>query len=128
MKLDFSKLPLIIIIMAITIPMGVKAIVIGNFISTFICYFINAYLPGKLFNFGIKAQFRIFYKIAIATSFMAIAVWGTMALFNMPIIKLTIGIIAGIISYLIISSLLRIEELKQIIELICLKINKKINP
>ncbi|MDE6339491.1 MAG: lipopolysaccharide biosynthesis protein, partial [Muribaculaceae bacterium] len=34
MKLDFSKLPLTILTMLITIPLGVKAIVIGNFVTT----------------------------------------------------------------------------------------------
>lgn len=122
MKLDFSKIPLIIIIMAITIPVGVKAIVIGNFISTFICYFINAYLPGKLFNFGVKAQFKIFYKIAIATSIMALAILVSMVHFQMPIIKLIVGVITGSISYLAISFFLGIDELKQIRELISARI------
>lgn len=121
MKLDFSKLPLIIITMAITIPMGVKAIVIGNFISTFICYFINAYLPGKLFNFGIKAQFRIFYKIAIATSIMAIAAFVAMFMVNEIIIKLIIGIIVGIVFYIVMCEILNIAQLKEIKEIILSK-------
>lgn len=52
MKLDFSKIPLVLIILAITIPISVEAITIGSFISSFICFFINAYLPGRIFGYG----------------------------------------------------------------------------
>ena len=118
MKLDFSKTPLIILTMVITIPMGVKAIVIGSFISTFICYFINAYFPGKLFNFGIKAQFRLFWRIAIATIGMAIIVWIIMGIFDSPTMKLFMGILSGVIGYTIFSILFNIREMKEIIQII----------
>lgn len=123
MKIDFAKLPLTIITMVITIPLGVKAIVIGNFINTFICYFINAYLPGKMFNFGVKAQFRIFYKIAIATSIMALSVWVSMHCFDQMIVKLLIGIFTGIVSYSFASKLLHISEFMEIKNLAFSKIN-----
>lgn len=126
MKLDFSKMPLIVLTMFITIPLGVKAIVIGSFVSTFICYFINAYLPGKLFNFGVKAQFKIFWRIVLATSFMALAVWLTMGVIEVAILKLIIGIIIGIISYVASGYILKIKELSEISKIIAsqLKINK----
>lgn len=114
MKVDFSKFPLSIITMIITIPLGVKAIVIGNFINTFICYFINAYLPGKMFNFGVKAQFRIFWRIAIATSIMTLVVWWSMMFFESALLKLFIGVLMGIVSYVIASDILRINEFFEI--------------
>ena len=52
MKLDFSKAPLILIVLAITIPISVEAITIGSFCTSFICFFINAYLPGRMFGYG----------------------------------------------------------------------------
>lgn len=118
MKLDFSKMPLIVLTMCITIPIGVKAIVIGSFVTTFICYFINAYLPGKLFNFGVKAQFRIFWKIVIATLIMAIATWSAMLIVQSSLIKLIIGVLTGVISYLVMAFLLRISEMKEIEKII----------
>lgn len=124
MKLDFSKLPLTIVTMIITIPLGVKAIVIGNFINTFICYFINAYLPGKMFNFGVKAQFKIFWKIAIATSIMALSVWLSMFLFKSTILKLAIGILTGILSYTVSSYILKIREESEIINILLIRLKK----
>ena len=52
MKLDFSKAPLILAILAITIPISVEAIAIGSFCINFLCFFINAYLPGRMFGYG----------------------------------------------------------------------------
>lgn len=118
MKLDFSKLPLDILTMAITVPLGIKAIVIGNFASTFICYFINAYLPGKMFNFGVKAQFKIFWKIAIATSFMALSIWLSMMIFESTLLKLLLGLVIGIVSYIVISHILQIKELSEISQIV----------
>lgn len=71
MKIDLSKIPLILIILAITIPMGVKAIVIGSLIDTFICYFINAYYPGKLFGYGAWKQIKDWRYIFLSLLIMA---------------------------------------------------------
>ena len=58
MKLDFSKAPLILATLAVTIPLGVEAITIGSFFISFTCFFINAYLPGRLFGYGAWEQIK----------------------------------------------------------------------
>ncbi len=58
MKIDFSKAPLVILSLVITIPLGVEAICIGSFVTSFICFFINAYMPGKLFGYGAWQQIK----------------------------------------------------------------------
>ena len=118
MKLDFSKIPLTIATMAITIPIGVEAMVIGSFINTFICYFINAYLPGKLFNFGVKAQFRIFWRIMLSTALMALVTWLAIFKIENDLAQLIVGILSGIFSYTLFSLLFRIKELTEIKEII----------
>lgn len=122
MKLDFSKIPLLIITMMITIPISVKAIVIGSFINSFICYFINAYLPGKLFNFGVKAQFNIFWKIMVVTALMALVTFLSMNLFTAPILKLIFGFIIGSVSYFVLAYLIKIPELEEIVDIIKIRL------
>lgn len=72
MKLDFSKAPLILATLAVTIPLGVEAITIGSFFISFTCFFINAYLPGRLFGYGAWEQIKdwryIFLSLAIMTA------------------------------------------------------------
>lgn len=113
MKLDFVKTPLVVLSMALTLPISVKAVVIGNFATSFICYFINAYLPGKMFGFGIVAQFKIFYKMAIATVCMALVTGITVSYIGNPILQLLVGGCVGAVSYWSFCSLLRVDMLRE---------------
>ena len=74
MKLDFSKAPLILIVLAITIPISVEAITIGSFCISFICFFINAYLPGRLFGYGAINMIRDWRYIFLSLGAMVLAV------------------------------------------------------
>ncbi|MDE5882802.1 MAG: lipopolysaccharide biosynthesis protein [Muribaculaceae bacterium] len=124
MKVDFAKIPLIVLAMVITIPMGVEAIVIGNVVTTIISYFINAYLPGKIFNFGVKAQFKIFWKITLATIGMALCVWGSMLMCTSELLKLLIGILTGLTAYLIFTTILRVSELAEITQIVANRLSR----
>ena len=74
MKLDFSKAPLVLIVLAITIPISVEAITIGSFCISFICFFINAYLPGRLFGYGAINMIRDWRDIFLSLGAMVLAV------------------------------------------------------
>lgn len=114
LKVDLLKLPLTILTMVITIPLGVKAIVIGSFISTFICYFINAYLPGRMFDLGITAQFRILWRILLATIIMAFTAICLSFLIGDPIIELFVIGSYSILIFIIFANLLHIPELGEV--------------
>lgn len=121
LKVDLSKLPMTIIALVITLPISVKAVVIGNFITTFISYFINAYLPGKMFGFGVKAQFHLFYKIIIASLLMAIIAIIIKDMFQHPFPRLVVVGFISLICYLIICRLFKLPVLKECWELIVSK-------
>ena len=99
MKLDFSKAPLTIIILAITIPISVKAIVIGSFVDSFLCFFINAYLPGKMFGYGAWKQLKDWKYIFLALVLMSIAVMGFMHFVDNVWLQLFVGGTIGLIVY-----------------------------
>lgn len=120
LKVDLSKLPIIIIALVVTIPLGIKAIVIGSVATSFISFFINAYMPGKLFGYGALAQLRDMSKIILATLFMILVVIFVLNIFDNLVVKLIASIFAGIFSYLFFSKILKIEGLKEI-ELVFLK-------
>lgn len=124
LKLDLCKIPLIILSMIITIPISVKAIVIGNVIVTFICYFINAYLPGKLFGFGVKSQFKVFYKIILTTAITALITHLSMMLFDDNLTKLVIGCFSSVVSYYLLSLMFKVNEVYEINKLIKKYINR----
>lgn len=101
MKLDFSKAPLTILILAITIPMSVKAIVIGSFVDSFLCFFINAYLPGRMFGYGAWKQIKDWRYILLSIVLMSLFVLGFMQLVENAWLQLLVGGSLGILVYVV---------------------------
>ena len=112
MKVDLSKLPLECIILAITIPLGIKAIVIGNLIATIICFFINGYYPKKFFNYGGWEQLKDSAKIFLALIFMGGTTYFSLSFFQNHFAQLLIGSLIGGIIYLLCCYMLRIIDFK----------------
>ena len=99
MKLDFSKAPLILIVLAITIPISVEAITIGSFCTSFICFFINAYLPGRLFGYGAIKMIRDWRYIFLSLGAMVLAVLTYLHFVTDIWLQLFGGGIIGIVVY-----------------------------
>lgn len=118
MKVDLSKLPLALIVMAITVPFGILWVVIGNLFTTIIAFFINTYYPGKIFGYGAWRQIKEMKFVILATIIMSLSVWGINQLFDNDYLRLSIGATIGIIVYLLIASLLKMEELIEIINIL----------
>jgi teichuronic acid exporter len=117
LKVDLSKAPLIIVALLITIPMGIKAIVIGNVVTTVISFFINAYMPGKLFGYGAISQLRDMLPVFIVTSLMALIVFILTSMTDNLLLQIVIGGILGPGAYLLFSYIFGVGELKEFKEL-----------
>lgn len=100
MKLDFAKIPLDILILIITIPIGVKAIVIGSLINSFICFFVNAYLPGKIFGYGAWQQIKDWRYILLSNLLMVISVLFCIFVINNVWLQLFVAGGVGVLVYL----------------------------
>jgi O-antigen/teichoic acid export membrane protein len=124
LKVDLSKAPLMIIALLITLPISVKAMVIGQVIYSLICYFINAYVPGKLLGHGAFSQLKTIWPTMILTLIMAILVLLSINFIETDFLKLLIGIAVAVISYVGISHVLKFEELlefKKLLRIIRIK-------
>lgn len=100
LKIDLSKLPLTVLVLWITIPRGVEAIAIGIFCESFICFFINAFLPGRLFGYGAWSQIRDWRGIFASAAIMSGTVWGFLKLFSNVWVQFIGGGILGIGVYI----------------------------
>lgn len=100
MKLDFSKTPLIILSLVITIPISVEAICIGNFVTSFLCFFINAYLPGRMFGYGAWKQIKDWRYILLSLLIMTIFVYVFLYFVGNMWLQLFVGGSVGIIAYI----------------------------
>ena len=99
LKVDLAKLPLILLTFVITIPISVEAIAIGDFVSTFICFFINAYLPGRMFGYGAWAQIKDWRFIILSMAIMAGVVWLILQLVTNVWLQLFVGGFVGVLVY-----------------------------
>lgn len=124
LKADFLRLPLIVINLVITIPLGINAVAIGNTIVIIISYFVFAYYPGKLYGYGAYKQTKLLVKIFIAVIFMSLIVLLFLYYSTNNYISLIIGGVIGFISYIIFAYLLKVEELNEIINVL----NKMFRP
>ena len=123
---DLAKLPLMVATIIITVPMGIKYIVIGSVIVTFINYFINAYFPGKKLGYGAIKQIRDCYKTIIAAGCMYLAVYvlntSIFATSNSYFIQLMVGGLLGMSVYAGCHILLKTKEVGEIVSLVKEKI------
>ncbi|MFC6099537.1 lipopolysaccharide biosynthesis protein [Olivibacter domesticus] len=114
LKTDLSKLPVIVIGMIITLPMGTQAVVIGSFVITVISYFINAFPSGLLFGYGPIKQLKDCYKILLSTLIMAGCTYASMRFFDAPLLQLITAMIVALISYLGAAITLRVKEMNEL--------------
>lgn len=117
LKVDLSKLPMIVLALIITIPLGIKAMIIGQIVTSFISFFINAYLPGKYFGYGAISQLKDMLPIITVTLLMAGGVYLLNGLLDSSWLKLLLGASSGVIFYFFVTRLLKIEEAKEVVAL-----------
>lgn len=115
LKVDIIKIPIIILTMIITFPISMKAVVIGKAVTAFIYFCINAFMPGRLFNFGPFKQLICAWKGILATLVMSAFVFFITKVITSNILCLIIGIIGGIVVYVLVLLVLHEEELRTIL-------------
>lgn len=126
-KVNLIKTPMTILALIITVPFGVKAVVIGHFVTSFISFFINAYYPGKLFGFGSARQVKEMRYVVFSTVIMSVSVSTVYMMLSSDVLKLFICGPMGIVVYLISAYLFKIKEIDEVIQLLRLlfiKVNR----
>jgi len=127
LKVEVLKSPIIFLGLVLTIPLGLKAVVIGYFVVALICFFVNAYYPGKLFGYGAIKQIKEMRRVICAVLIMSLSIFGMLTILSTDFIKLAICIPIGIAIYLVSSYLFKIKETNEVfnmIRLIILKIKE----
>lgn len=123
LKVDLSKLPITVGALLITAPFGLTAVVVGNFLVSLICFFINAYYPGKWYGHGAWQQIKSMLPMMVATLLMSAALWFIRV--DNGIYEILVKVIVGAIVYYLASMLLKIESCYEVNRIILSKINKK---
>lgn len=123
LKVDLSKLPITVGALLITAPFGLTAVVVGNFIVSLICFFINAYYPGKWYGHGAWQQIKSMLPMMVATLIMSAALW--FIRIDNGIYEIMVKVAVGAVVYYLASMLLKIESCYEVNKIILSKIKKK---
>ncbi|CAI1722766.1 lipopolysaccharide biosynthesis protein [Serratia proteamaculans] len=122
LKVDLSKLPITVGALLITAPFGLTAVVVGNFIVSLICFFINAYYPGKWYGHGAWQQIKSMLPMMSATLVMSAALW--FIRIDNGIYEIMVKVAVGAVVYYFSSMLLKIDSCYEINKIILSKIKK----
>ena len=109
LKLEIVKKIIGLIILGISIPFGVYAMALGVLVTSIISTFVNAYPNLKLINYSIQEQWKdiipsLFLSIAMGSVVYSIQWFGMTA-----IITLIVQIIAGLVIYIGLAKLFKLE-------------------
>jgi len=114
LKIDLSKLPLTVGALLITYRFGIFYVVVGQTVVTLICFFINAYYPGKLLKYGALKQLNDIKPMIIAVLGMAGVMYSVVQLIPYDILKISISLIMGFSTYYGICYIQGINEIKEV--------------
>ena len=118
LKAEIIKKSIGVSILAVTIPMGLVPICYGIVVSTFLSVCCDTYYTRKLIGYGLLAQLRDLFPLLLHSLIMGIAV--LMVEYFMPteIMKLIVGVLAGMTYYVLGAVLCRFKEMKEILSII----------
>lgn len=125
LKVDLSKLPMTILALIITLPLGVKAMVIGHVVTSSIAYFINAYLPGKYFGYGAIAQLKDMWPYMLGSVLMAFTTLLAINFIESNLLQLIIGAVTAVVTYLLFCYWMKVDEINEIKDIVGKLFRKK---
>jgi teichuronic acid exporter len=121
-KLEIWKKVMGVCIIIITLPLGLKTMLWGQVVSSFIALFMNTWYTGKLYNYGIWKQGRDIIQYLLTAIIICFLLYQLIGFFDSNWIKLMIGGLSYTILYIGITWIFRSEELEQTITLVFLPI------
>ncbi len=124
LKLELIKAPLIVGTLALTIQYGLEAVVIGQAIVSFLCFFINAYVPGKMANYGAFQQIKDMGPTLLATAGMTASILPIILFVPSDLWQLLLSIPIGGAVYYLLSLAQKTDEIKEVNILLQNLINK----
>ncbi|MCH7226411.1 lipopolysaccharide biosynthesis protein [Haloferula sp. A504] len=118
LKINLIKKLNLAIVIALTYPYGIEAMLWGQVATSILAFFINAWPNRKLMHFGIRKQLQIMAPYAIISLIMAVAVMVVVyGLKASPWVEVLVGVLLGVLIYLIGIRIVRVPEHRELASL-----------
>ena len=118
LKLELIKKPIAFAILLVSIPFGIKWMIIGKASYEFIAFVFNCYYTGKILDYGFLKQLKQILPIAFRSILMGMVVYYTTMMFDGNILKLLFGVLTGVFSYIIFCVIMHDNSLYVLIEIV----------
>ena len=110
LKIDLLNKAIILVLVYLTYPYGIAAMIIGQIIQSFIAYWLFSYYAGKYLNYTMLKQIRDMLPIMISTILMAFFIFFLKSfIINNIYFLITVQVLLGTIIYILICLLLKID-------------------
>ena len=120
LRLEVFKKLLAIPVILVAIFMGIKSMLIGFIILSFVTYFVNAYWSGKLIDYSFKEQVIDLVPSFLLSVFIGLVVFGLGFILDIrPVFLLILQISIGGLLTIILSQIMKIEgyiEIRNVIK------------
>ena len=110
LKGTFFKRPIAFVLLFIALGISVRAICIATIFTSFMELLTNMYFTNKVANLTYFQQIKSQADVILASLFMGIAAYLTTFMFDTAITKLIMGVLAGTITYIMLTFVFRFEE------------------
>jgi len=119
--LDILKMIISLLIIAVVIVFdyGIYGLLWANFISTIIAFFVNSYFSGKFISYSTKEQIIDMIPALLNSILMGVIVYFSgVILPQNSFIRLAMQITIGIVTYVFLSKLAKVEEFDMMYQLV----------
>ena len=117
-RLEIFKKVVGVIIMCITIPNGILWMVSGSVVSSMIALIINTYYTGKIIHVGYFKQMRDLFPIFGVSFAMWLVIHVSFWLSSNIYTQLFIGVIVGVVFYLVSAKIILKSEWNDVLDMI----------
>jgi hypothetical protein len=119
LKLEIMKKILAVTALIITYRWGISAMIIGQIVTSFLCYYLNCYYTGKLLAYPMLAQLRDVGPVLLLSFVMGAVVYAlTLCSVENKLILMIFQILTGVILYSACCRLFRISSYMEMIEVL----------
>ena len=125
LKLELIKKPIAFLILFASIPFGIWWMCLGRAFYSFFAFVVNCYYTNKIMDYGLIKQLKMLMPIFIYSTIMFALMYLTSSLDVNVYWKLIVGIVVGVLSYLLMAIALKDESLQDLCDILLKKFQKK---
>lgn len=118
LKLEVIKKVIGVATLCITVPIGLVVMCIGGIVSSILCLVVNTFYTGKLINISFWIQMRDLLPILLLSLAMGAVVVLSVWFVPTNLLKLVVGVVVGVIFYVSVAKLFKMEELTDLLSLV----------